>query len=457
MSLPSGYTRLEYIECTGTQYIDTGVISVSSAALQIIMEIEWLSGTGFIFSTTANARALHMYVKSDTNIECAYMGDYENIALTTVYGKYRISKSSYTFTANGTSTSFPSSGSSTSTNLHLLSRDSKTLFAQSARIYSCTVINTTSDTLLRQFIPCKNASGVVGLWDDVNSVFYGNSGTGSFIAGTEIKLSAPGRTFINGTGYDIKKGRTIIGGTGYGIKKGRTLIGGTGYDISLGTPVSELDVGTSVYMDVDGESTEFIVVHQGNPDTAMYDTSCNGTWVMSKDCLMGSTAFNNTSSATYKDSVVDVFLQNLEDLLETNIQAKIKTVKIPYADSYTYTSGKWTAKTGTEGMTTRIFMPTPFEIGGTYYAPEIGACLDYFALAATDKRKAMYNGNYVVQWTRNPCKDYPNKVCITDEDGATALKNGKSISYGASGTAYVRPMFILDSEEALFDSDYNIM
>ena len=26
MSLPSGYTRLEYIESTGTQYIDTGVV-----------------------------------------------------------------------------------------------------------------------------------------------------------------------------------------------------------------------------------------------------------------------------------------------------------------------------------------------------------------------------------------------------------------------------------------------
>ena len=60
------------------------------------------------------------------------------------------------------------------------------------------------------------------------------------------------KTLINGTSYDIKSGRTLIGGTGYDIKKGRTLIGGTGYDIKFATSVGELEVGTSVYMNVNG-------------------------------------------------------------------------------------------------------------------------------------------------------------------------------------------------------------
>ena len=58
------------------------------------------------------------------------------------------------------------------------------------------------------------------------------------------------KTLIDSTGYEVKSGRVLIAGTGYDIKKGRTLIGGTGYDISFGTPVRELTVGSSVYMNV---------------------------------------------------------------------------------------------------------------------------------------------------------------------------------------------------------------
>jgi len=38
--LPTGYRQLEYIECTGTQYIDTGVYV--SSDLKWYIEIQWL-------------------------------------------------------------------------------------------------------------------------------------------------------------------------------------------------------------------------------------------------------------------------------------------------------------------------------------------------------------------------------------------------------------------------------
>ena len=41
------------------------------------------------------------------------------------------------------------------------------------------------------------------------------------------------KTFVNGTGYEVKGGKCLVGGTSYDIKKGRTLIGGTGYDITF--------------------------------------------------------------------------------------------------------------------------------------------------------------------------------------------------------------------------------
>ena len=41
-------------------------------------------------------------------------------------------------------------------------------------------------TLVRDFIPCQKPDGTIGLWDDVNSVFYGNAGTGTFTAGPVV-------------------------------------------------------------------------------------------------------------------------------------------------------------------------------------------------------------------------------------------------------------------------------
>ena len=36
------------------------------------------------------------------------------------------------------------------------------------------------DNILRDYIPCINASGAVGLYDLVGRQFYGNAGTGAF-------------------------------------------------------------------------------------------------------------------------------------------------------------------------------------------------------------------------------------------------------------------------------------
>lgn len=36
---------------------------------------------------------------------------------------------------------------------------------------------------VRNFIPCKNISGILGLYDIVNNIFYTNAGTGTFTAG----------------------------------------------------------------------------------------------------------------------------------------------------------------------------------------------------------------------------------------------------------------------------------
>ena len=52
-------------------------------------------------------------------------------------------------------------------------------------------------------------------------------------------------------------------------------------------PISELSVGSSVYAKESGTPAEFIVVHHGNPDSSIYDASCDGTWLLRNSCYDG--------------------------------------------------------------------------------------------------------------------------------------------------------------------------
>ena len=52
------------------------------------------------------------------------------------------------------------------------------------KLYSCQIYD--NDTLVRDYVPCQKPDGTIGLWDDVNSVFYGNAGTGTFTAGPAV-------------------------------------------------------------------------------------------------------------------------------------------------------------------------------------------------------------------------------------------------------------------------------
>ena len=56
-------------------------------------------------------------------------------------------------------------------------------------LYSCQIYD--NGTMIRDYIPCQTTAGEIGMWDDVNSVFYGNAGTGTFTAGPAIIPDPP--------------------------------------------------------------------------------------------------------------------------------------------------------------------------------------------------------------------------------------------------------------------------
>jgi hypothetical protein len=78
-----------------------------------------------------------------------------------------------------------------------------------AKLYRCRCVK--SGALIRDFIPARrNSDGYVGLYDIINNVFYGNSGSGNFTAGSVssnqsihlynrwVQTSSPNATSVSG-------------------------------------------------------------------------------------------------------------------------------------------------------------------------------------------------------------------------------------------------------------------
>lgn len=203
-------------------------------------------------------------------------------------------------------------------------------------------------------------------------------------------------------------------------------------------------VGSTVKIKVNGAAKDFIIVHQGKP-SSIYDDSCNGTWVLLKDIYTTST-FGNSNS--YKDSSIHSYLNStFYNLIDSEIRAAIKQVKIPYQNG---TGSGGSLATGTSGLSTKVFLLSGYEVGWTTsdsgYFPKDGAKLDYFGSSSGGNSKRIaYNGSSAaVWWLRSPRTSSTNYIWCVLSDGSS---DGWDYNYSYG----VRPAFILPSELSVSD------
>ena len=201
-------------------------------------------------------------------------------------------------------------------------------------------------------------------------------------------------------------------------------------NVKLGTKA----VGSIVKIKVNGASKDFIVVQQGNPNTSTYDSSCNGTWLLMKDIYTTSTFGNNNS---YKDSSIHTYLNGtFYNLIDSQIRAVIKQVKIPYTNSG--------VQSGANGLSTKVFLLSGTEVGfsGVSYMNTEGAKLSYFDSAS---KRVAYNGSSAaIWWLRSPYTNDNYYVWYVNTDGS-------SYGYWYYGSYGVRPAFILPSTLVVSD------
>ena len=202
--LPNEYQEVEYIESTGTQYIDTGVAPTNKTNIKLDIEFisgesdKWIpliaertkvsdySGFSAMFGIWINSNTKEIalnYVDTDTAGITGTNGD----------GRHIYSNTENKFYLDNTLIKTLSTSSFTSTiNLYVFALNESIVSSTNIETRNCTAklyeLKIYDDNILiRDFVPCyRKSDNEIGLYDLVNNVFYTNAGTGVFTMGAII-------------------------------------------------------------------------------------------------------------------------------------------------------------------------------------------------------------------------------------------------------------------------------
>jgi hypothetical protein len=224
--LPGGYTQVQYIESSGTQYIDTGFRPSQDARVVMDAQITAasLSTHAVIFGcrTTATTGMFALgYAghKSPQSFRSDYGSDQKSFEASVALNKrHMFDKSKSACAIDSNSVTNAASAFQVECNLFLFANnDAGTLNnATPMRLYSCRIYD--GDSLVRDFVPCKNPGGTVGLYDMANATFYAGSGSGTFKAGGTVLSGAVARR--------VSKMYVGVGGKARRIKYGYVGVDG---------------------------------------------------------------------------------------------------------------------------------------------------------------------------------------------------------------------------------------
>ena len=191
--LPNEYQQIEYIESTGTQYIDTGIIPNQDTGFDIeFLTKNILTATDGKFGSIMGARQgsadreLQLSTYSTNSKGIFRYGNNTYDAGLTVNTKIHISLKNRVYT-NNDDLKYAVAGTfecpSTLTVFALNHHGTKTQHG-SLQLFSLKLYD--GDILIRDYVPCyRKSDNVIGLYDLVEDKFYINKGTGTFVKGND--------------------------------------------------------------------------------------------------------------------------------------------------------------------------------------------------------------------------------------------------------------------------------
>ena len=197
--LPSEYQEVEYLQSSGTQYIDTGVPLDDTMTIRVKYDF---IRAGFVFGSRSSSSSRYSGITNETG--GAYNIRYGNTVIynqnTTPSGTVDVVISPNGVVLNGETVSTTAYGDSFyAGNCYLFtSNNNGSPFTGDYAINR--IRRFTIDNVI-DLVPCKRKSdNVLGMYDLVNDEFLPNAGTGTFIAGGNVEEITK-ISFVNDAGY----------------------------------------------------------------------------------------------------------------------------------------------------------------------------------------------------------------------------------------------------------------
>lgn len=430
MSLPIGYTRLEYIESDNSSYLDTGVTmgKTDSVTLEEVLspfgtsDIRYTGANGYMqIAITSSGYSINGDAKkalgTKDKLKCVYTPTTESL-----YINGALVESSNWSSYNGANVKIGLFKMGDAGNAWYSSK------AHSGKCYGASIIK--NGVKVREFIPCKNASGIAGMWDDVSKSFFSSASSFAFIAGP-VYIGTH-KTLVNGTAYEVKGGKCLVNGVAYSIKKGRTLINGTGYDITFAPSYDPVfsnntweqiieachnnevpdtwKVADQKSLTINGVDYQIDIIGK-NHDTYTAGGTAPLTFQM-HDCYAYEKQMNrsNTNVGGWTDCVMrNTHLPAILALMPTEIQNGIREVnKLTSAGNQSSTI-KTTAD--------KLFLLSEIEIFGSVSYSYSGEGTQYDYYKAGNSKKKMLSSYTWDWWERSPSNSDATYFCYVNSYG----------------------------------------
>lgn len=200
--LPVEYQEVEYLESTGMQYINTGVVPKITQRFECKIAITNTNNVNYVVLGSRTSGA------ANTSTDQVYMSFNNSSTVLINYDKMRLFVSvnaGYDYSISDTpvvadipqeynvAVDYLGVSITTATQpyyMFALNNIGNALANALAKIYYFKIYD--GDTIIRDFVPVKRLSdNEAGMYDIVNNVFYTNQGTGSFSVGSDVHVWSP--------------------------------------------------------------------------------------------------------------------------------------------------------------------------------------------------------------------------------------------------------------------------